>query len=161
MSDTITINASDLANGKKKYIKLNANGISNLKINNTTKNSDLLTIHLANASGTPVNVTATSSGQNLGNWAVIYEIPIKFVNNSGNSSATFEIYAKTDTNEADEFLVINSGTDTKYAHVRNESGYYNSWRCVSVNVSTTKTDTLRYVLGTNSCKDKRLVFKLG
>lgn len=161
VSDTITINASDLAGGKKKYIKLNANGISNLKINNTTKNSDLLTIHLANANGTPVDVTATSSGQNLGNWAVIYEIPIKFVNNSGNSSVTFEIYAKTDTNEKDEFLVINSGTDTKYAHVRNESGYYNSWRCVSVDVSTTKTDTLRYVLGTNSCKDKRLVFKLG
>lgn len=151
-----------MQNSKKKYIKLNANRISNLKINNQTASSDLLTIHLSAVSGTKSDVTATSAGQNLGNWGVIYEIPVKFVNDTGNSSARFEVYVKTDTNNTDEFLVINSGTDTKYAHLKNGvSGFYNSWKCISVDVSNTTTDTFRYVLGTNSCKDKRIVFKLG
>ncbi|OUQ55781.1 hypothetical protein B5E58_11735 [Tyzzerella sp. An114] len=156
VANTITLYASELQN-RKKYIKLNSTNISNLKINNTTNSSDLLPIHLANPSS--VTVSPTTSGQNLGNWGVIYEFPIKFVNDTSSASKTFNIYIKTETNNVNEYCIINSGTDTKYATLSgNTSGMYNSWKCISVEVASNKTDTFRYVLGTNSCAGKRLVF---
>ena len=68
---------------------------------------------------------------------------------------------KTDTNGTGEYCVINSGSDTKYASLKgNTSGMYNSWKCISKTVPAngTITDTFKYVLGTNSCDQKRLIF---
>lgn len=118
---------------------------------------DLLPIHLANPSN--ITVSPTTNQQNLGNWGVIYEFPIKFVNDTGSSSKTFNIYIKTDTGRVNEYCVINSGTDTKYATLSGDTpGMYNSWKCISKTVNTNITDTFRYVLGTNSCAEKRLIF---
>lgn len=156
VANTITLYASELQN-TKKYIKLNTTNISGLKINNLSNTSDLLPIHLANPSN--ITVSPTTNQQNLGNWGVIYEFPIKFVNDTGSSSKTFNIYIKTDTGRVNEYCVINSGTDTKYATLSGDTpGMYNSWKCISKTVNTNITDTFRYVLGTNSCAEKRLIF---
>ncbi len=156
VADTITLNASDLQKARR-YLKLNTTGISNLKINRAAATSDLLPIYLAAPAGKCIS--PSTSGQNLGNWGIIYEFPVRFVNDSGKSSVTFNIYMKTDTNDKSEYCVINSGSDTKYATLKgNASGMYNSWKCISKTVTTSTTETFRYVLGTNSCAKKRLIF---
>jgi len=95
VSDTITLNASDLQKARR-YLKLNTTGISNLKINRAAATSDLLPIYLAAPAGKCISTQL--SDHNLGNWGIIYEFPVKFVNDSGKSSVTFNIYVKTDTN---------------------------------------------------------------
>ncbi len=156
-ADTLTLSASQLKTARR-YLKLNTTGISSLKINGKSNTSDLLPIYLANPSS--VCISPTTSGQNLGNWGVIYEFPVKFVNDT-KSVVTFNVYMKTDTNGTGEYCVINSGSDTKYASLKgNTSGMYNSWKCISKTVPAngTITDTFKYVLGTNSCDQKRLIF---
>jgi hypothetical protein len=161
VADTITLNASDLQKARR-YLKLNTTGISNLKINRAAATSDLLPIYLAAPAGKCIS--PSTSGQNLGNWGIIYEFPVRFVNDSGKSSVTFNIYMKTDTNDTAEYCVINSGFDTKYAHLKQNGitddvqKMYNAWKCISKTVTTSTTETFRYVLGTNSCANKRLIF---
>ncbi len=150
VADTITLNASDLQKARR-YLKLNT------KINRAAATSDLLPIYLAAPAGKCISTQL--SDHNLGNWGIIYEFPVRFVNDSGKSSVTFNIYMKTDTNDKSEYCVINSGSDTKYATLKgNASGMYNSWKCISKTVTTSTTETFRYVLGTNSCAHKRLIF---
>jgi len=55
-------------------LKLNTTGISNLKINRAAATSDLLPIYLAAPAGKCIS--PSTSGQNLGNWGIIYEFPV-------------------------------------------------------------------------------------
>ncbi len=73
VADTITLNASDLQKARR-YLKLNTTGISNLKINRAAATSDLLPIYLAAPAGKCIS--PSTSGQNLGNWGIIYEFPV-------------------------------------------------------------------------------------
>lgn len=47
----------------------------------------------------------------------IENLTFTYPNRQNSALDEMEWYAKTDTNKADEFMVINSGTDTKYAQL--------------------------------------------
>ncbi len=158
ISGEITLTASDMSSTGKYFLTNYAN-VGSLTVNGTSTVSDLLPITLANPSGTTVTPPA-----NLGNWGLIYEFPLKLVNNTS-TAKTFNGYVKTDTNACPEYIVINNTSTTKYtdpALQGSTSGYYNSWRWLtqSVPANSTVSGTYRYVLGTNSCASKRHVFTI-
>lgn len=159
-AEPITLSARAL-DGSGAYFLTNYKTIPSGKvtINGTPVTSDLMPITLANPSNK--TISASTANSNLGNWGLIYEIPLVLVNDT-DSPVTFKGYVKTDTSHVGEYCIINdNSTTTKYAHLKGDAeGMYNSWNWLTQTVpaNSTVTGTYRYVLGTNSCGSKRHIF---
>ena len=66
---------------------------------------------------------------------------------------------KIDTHDKGEYYVINSGSNTKYAHLKGGiSDIYNSCKCISKSVTSSTTDNFKYILDTNGCANKKIIY---
>lgn len=152
LAANVSVKASELSS--KKCIYLNyPSGIKNMKIDNTSVTSDLLKLTLTN--GTVVS--SSTSGQNLGNWGAQYIFNLTLENDTS-TSKKFNVYLRTAVSGgAKDYPVLMSGSNFCYANMQAQAW---KWLTITVPANTKKTDSFQYILGTNSCDKKEMIFEV-
>ena len=153
-SESITLNASELTNGKYFHMTY-PHSFSSLKIDSVSKTSDLIPIKLVQDG----SIISPPTG-NLGNWGAQYYFPLKLVNDT-NSRKTFSAYVRTDVGgNRDSWPVIQSGSQCKYALINPSTN--NSWKWMSqtVDAGETFSSDFQFVLGSNSFGMASMIFRV-
>ena len=144
---SVELMASTLASGEQYFHTNYPSGMDGyLTINGESASSDQIPITMAN----PAETITPSDTANLGNWGTQYHFTLILSNDTA-SAKTFYAYVKTDTNNVDNWPIIQSGSSVKYCCLN--SNDCNAWRWMSCSVpaNSTVTDSFQWILGTNSC----------
>ena len=158
----ITLNASELFEGKyfstqrKQYSPK-----SLVKVNGEAK-SDLIPIHIA-GSNQIAGPGEDRPLHNVGNWCAQYYIPIRLYNDT-NSKVTFKAYVHTGAEKSQNgeipgsTFIISSGSSTQFGAVGGENPKAWNWLKCEVEPYEAIDDAYQYIFGTNSSAHVNHVF---